>query len=208
MLAFWADPHHGLRPVDANGTVGLWEGLTRAALPPKRRIVRPLGPAPIIVSSSRGPVLIRAHWGFVPPGVKPEARREVARRSALVKAGDLNRGALREAWTDAKRSWRCLVPATGWLAEVLGVPTACRPEGQPLTLAGVFSRIETADGQVVRTFGLLTGWREDAERFGHQSPLVIDRLNGEAWLSTASDRARALLGNRQPPVIERVVRTR
>lgn len=51
-------------------------------------------------------------------------------------------------------------------------------------------------------------WWENAERFGQRSPLVIDRFNGEVWLSTASLRVRSLLGNTQPPVIDRAVRAR
>lgn len=86
--------------------------------------------------------------------------------------------------------------------------TACKPAAHPIALAGVFSRFENAEGQVVRTFGLVIAWREDSERFGHHGPLVIEPRDVGAWLGKDPDRARSLLAQRQPPVVERRVRAR
>lgn len=109
-------------------------------------------------------------------------------------------------WSSTARSWRCLVSATGWLAAVQGRPTACKPPAHPVALAGVFSRFENARGEVVRTFGLVTAWREDNERFGHHGPLVIEPRDVAVWLGKDAGRARAVLAQRQPPVVERGLR--
>jgi len=111
-------------------------------------------------------------------------------------------------WSSTARSWRCIVPATGWLAEVHGQPTACKPPGHRVALAGVFSRFENAEGHVIRTFGWLTAWRENEERFGNHGPIAFDGRDAERWLQADAERARTMLACRQPPVDERPVRRR
>jgi putative SOS response-associated peptidase YedK len=73
-------------------------------------------------------------------------------------------------------------------------------------LAGIFSRFENVHGEVIRTFGLVTAWREDDERFGHHGPVVIDPRDAATWLGKDAARARGLLAQRQPPVVDRALR--
>jgi putative SOS response-associated peptidase YedK len=207
MLAFWLDPDStpaGASPAEAAS----WEVAVRSAQPSARQVVRPLSPAFIVVATAQGPTVLRAHWGLVPPGVKAEARRATATQLTGLPSKRVGQAPTNALWNSTARSWRCLVAATGWLADVQGQPTACKPTMPRVALAGLFSRFENSDGQVVRTFGLLTAWRENEERFGHYGPLVIGDRDAETWLGADSERARSLLACRQPPVVERSVRRR
>lgn len=206
MLAFWIDPDPNPAATRAVKPAGSWEAVARSVLPSGRRVVRPLAGAFILVGAAQGPAVVRAHWGLVPPGTKGEARRATAARLIGLPAKGLYQAPVEPLWSSTARSWRCLVPATGWLAEVQGQKTACKPGAHPVALAGVFSRFENAHGEVVRTFGLVTAWREDNERFGHHGPIVIEPRDVGTWLGKDADRARALLAQRQPPVVERGLR--
>ncbi len=93
-------------------------------------------------------------------------------------------------WSSTARSWRCLVPATGWLAEVQCLPTACKPLAHPVALAGVVSRFENAKGKVIRTFGLVTSWRENNEPFGHYGAIVINPRDAGTWVGKDADPTR------------------
>lgn len=203
MLAFWIDPDPNPAATRAAETAGSWEAVARSVLPSVRRVVRPLAGAFVLAGAAQGPAVVRAHWGLVPPGTKGEVRRATAARWIGLPVKGLTQAPVEPLWSSTARSWRCLVPATGWLAEVQGRPTACKPPSHPVALAGVFSRFENAQGEVVRTFGLVTAWREDNERFGHHGPIVIEPRDTGVWLGKDADRARALLAQRQPPVVER-----
>jgi putative SOS response-associated peptidase YedK len=207
VLAFWLDPDpHGLQPADADEPS--WQGAVRSAQPSARLVVRPLAPAFIVVATAQGPTALRAHWGLVPPGVKADARRATAVRLTGLPSKRVGQAPTDALWSSTARSWRCLVAATGWLADVQGQPTACKPSASRVALAGLFSRFENGQGQVVRTFGLITAWRENEERFGHHGPLVVGDRDADAWLGPDAERARSLLACRQPPVVERSVRPR
>lgn len=205
MRAFWIDPASpspGSSSVPAEG----WEAAAQAALPSARCVVRPLSPTFIIVGTAQGAAAIRAHWGLVPPGTKADARRSTAIGLTGVPTKVLRQAPVEALWSSTARSWRCIVPVTGWIADVQGQATACKPPGQRVALAGVFSRFENAEGKVVRTFGLVTAWRENDERFGHQGPIAFDSRDAEAWLRVDAERARTMLACRQPPVEERGIR--
>lgn len=59
--------------------------------------------------------------------------------------------------------------------------------GSVSRLAGVFSRFENAKGKIVRTFSLVTAWRENDERFGHHGPIALAgmRRRGYLWARNA-----------------------
>ncbi|TDR38582.1 SOS response associated peptidase (SRAP) [Tahibacter aquaticus] len=193
MLAFWIDPDPNPAATRAAERAGSWEAVARSVLPSGRRVVRPLAGAFILVGAAQGPAVVRADWGLVPPGTKGEARRATAVRWIGLPAKRLTHAPFESLWASTARSWRCLVTATGWLAEVQGLPTACKPPAHPVALAGVFSRFENAEGKVIRTFGLVTSWRENTERFGHYGPIVINPRDAGTWVGKDPDRARGLL---------------
>lgn len=180
----------------------------RSAQPSARQVVRPLSPAFVVVATAQGPAALRAHWGLVPPGVKADARRATAIQLTGLPSKRLTQAPTDALWSSTARSWRCLVAASGWLAEVQGQPTACKPPAPRVALAGLFSRFENAQGQVVRTFGLVTAWRENEDRFGHHGPLVIADRDAPIWLGGDAERARSLLACRQPPAVEKLLRQR
>ncbi|MBL8297899.1 MAG: hypothetical protein JNN30_06055 [Rhodanobacteraceae bacterium] len=140
--------------------------------------------------------------------MKADARRATAIQLTGLPSKRLTQVPTDALWSSTARSWRCLVAASGWLAEVQGQPTACKPPAPRVAVAGLFSRFENAQGQVVRTFGLVTAWWENDERFGHHGPLVIADRDAPIWLGGDAERARSLLACRQPPVIEKWLRQR
>lgn len=207
MHAFWIDP---ISPSlgSSSATDEGWEAAAQAALPSTRCVVRPLSATFIVVGTAQGAAALRTHWGLVPPGTKADARRSTATGLAGVSAKILRQAPVEALWSSTARSWRCIVPASGWIADVQGQATACKPPGQRIALAGVFSRFENAEGKVVRTFGVVTAWRENEERFGHHGPIAFDSRDAEAWLRVDAERARTMLACRQPPVEERRIRGR
>lgn len=106
----------------------------------KRRLRRPCrrldvscGPRRLplfIVSEAQGSAAVRAHWVLVPPGTIADARRSIAVRLTGVSAKGPSQAPVEALWSSTARSWRCIVPATGWIADVQGQATACKPPGQ------------------------------------------------------------------------------
>jgi putative SOS response-associated peptidase YedK len=212
MLSFWSDPHFDVPPFAADGSVVLWDAIARVAMPARRRVARPLDWLPVIIPTATGVAVVQAYWGLQARSVPDEQDRAQALRYATFGVDELTKAPLKDLWRDSGLRRRCLVPATGYIANVAGTRTAFLPfQEQPSTFAGVFcslSRDDLPRGPLRWSFGIITRQRCDRERFGHRAPVVIGVNSRETWLKSDADQARTLLGNAQPKLRDRVLRSR
>jgi putative SOS response-associated peptidase YedK len=132
-------------------------------------------------------------WGFVPAFTKTlnEARRPVNARSETVATSGMFRTAF------AKR--RCLVPAAAfyeWQAGANGkTPYAiARANGEPLAFAGIWEGWRGPDGDVLRTFAILTTSANTQMAVLHdRMPVILEAADWPGWLGEVEADPRTLL---------------
>lgn len=209
MLSFWSDPHHDAPPFAADGSVTMWDAIARVALPPRRKVCRPLDWVPIIIPcAAGGAAVVTSLWGLLPDGVPgPSGQTQLA----SFDVAKLSAFPLRSIWANDSLLRRCLIPASGYVANVAGSTAAFLPfQEQPTTFAGIFCSLTDAGepkGAPRRySFGIITRQRCDRERFAHHAPVVIGVNSRDTWLKTSHQMASGLLGNAQPTLRERQIR--
>ncbi len=122
-------------------------------------------------------------WGFVPAFTKSlkEARRPVNARSETVASSGMFRGAF------AKR--RCIVPAAAfyeWQANPAGkIPHAiARADGEPLAFAAIWEGWRSPDGDVLRSFAILTTIANAEMSVLHERmPVILEPSDWPLWLA-------------------------
>jgi putative SOS response-associated peptidase YedK len=134
------------------------------------------------------------HWGLVPHWVKEPTRalRPVNARSDTVATAAMFRGAYRER--------RCLVPVTGWYE------WRKRPDGgkqayafarqheEPMAFAGLWESVRWPDGEVLRTFAVLTtGPNAEAAAIHERMPLALNEADWPLWLGESDADPATLL---------------
>lgn len=121
-------------------------------------------------------------WGFIPAFTKTlkEARRPVNARSETVASSGMFRTAF------AKR--RCIVPAAAfyeWQAGPAGkTPYAiARADGEPMAFAGIWEGWRTPEGNVVRSFAILTTTANEQMAALHERmPVILEQTDWAGWL--------------------------
>jgi putative SOS response-associated peptidase YedK len=132
-------------------------------------------------------------WGLVPSFTKDlkAARKPVNARAETVAASGMFRTAL------AKR--RCLVPAAAfyeWKTNPDGkVPHAiARTDGDPLALAGIWEGWRSPDGDVLRTFAIITTEANAQMAVLHnRMPVILEAEVWPVWLGEAEGDPQGLL---------------
>src|ERR1700712_3110322 len=163
-----------------------------------------LGPTWNMAPTMNGPV-VRRHpesgerpldlltWGLVPSFTKDlkAARKPVNARAETVAASGMFRMAL------AKR--RCLVPAAAfyeWKTTPNGkVPHAiAQADGDPLALAGIWEGWRSPDGDVLRTFAIITIEANAQMAVMHdRMPVILEAGDWPVWLGEAKGDPQVLL---------------
>jgi putative SOS response-associated peptidase YedK len=121
-------------------------------------------------------------WGFVPAFTKvlKEGRRPVNARAETVMTSGMFRGAF------ARR--RCLVPAAAfyeWQAGTGGkTPYAiARADGDPLAFAGIWEGWRSEDGDILRTFAIVTTTANAQMAVLHERmPVILEKADWAGWL--------------------------
>ena len=121
-------------------------------------------------------------WGFVPAFTKSlkEARRPINARAETVATSGMFRTAF------AKR--RCIVPAAAfyeWQAGAAGkTPHAiARADGEPLAFAGIWEGWRAPDGEILRTFAILTTTANAQMSVLHdRMPVILEAADWAGWL--------------------------
>jgi putative SOS response-associated peptidase YedK len=132
-------------------------------------------------------------WGFVPAFTKllKEARRPVNARSETV----VTSGMFRHAFV--KR--RCIIPAAAfyeWQASPAGkTPYAiARADGDPMALAGIWEGWRSPEGNILRTFAILTTTANTQMSVLHERmPVILEQADWPGWLGEIEVDPTALL---------------
>jgi len=181
-------------------------------LPPEaiRALFRTANPLPNIppnwnVAPTQSAMVVRRHpetgarhldvlrWGLIPHFTKDlkAARKPINARSETATTSGMFRGAL------AAR--RCLVPVDAfyeWRAMLDGKqPYAiARRDGAPLAMAGLWEGWRAPDGEIIRTFAILTAAANATVRQLHERmPVILEPNDWTAWLEAEGDPAALLL---------------
>jgi putative SOS response-associated peptidase YedK len=124
-------------------------------------------------------------WGFVPAFTKvlKEARRPANARSETVATSGMFRNAF------ARR--RCIVPAAAFYEWQAGpsskTPYAiARADGDPLAFAGIWEGWRSPDGDILRSFAILTTTANHQMSMLHERmPVILEPGDWPAWLDEA-----------------------
>lgn len=124
-------------------------------------------------------------WGFVPAFTKDlkTARRPINARAETVASSGMFRAAF------AKR--RCIVPAAAfyeWRAEPGGkTPFAiARADGDPLAFAGIWEGWRSPDGEILRSFAIVTtAANMQMSALHERMPVILERADWPVWMAEA-----------------------
>ncbi|WP_158742186.1 SOS response-associated peptidase [Acidisphaera sp. L21] len=132
-------------------------------------------------------------WGLVPSWTKdPRAARRPINARAETAAGS-------GMFKSALATRRCLIPADAfyeWQARADGKqPFAiARADGAPLAFAGLWEGWRGADGEILRSFTILTIGANAAMRVLHERmPVILEHGDWAVWLDPASAHATTLM---------------
>lgn len=122
-------------------------------------------------------------WGFVPAFAKSlkDARKPINARAETVASSGMFRAAF------AKR--RCIVPASAfyeWRADPGGkAPFAiARADGEPMAFAGLWEGWRSPEGDILRTFAILTtGANGQMSALHERMPVILEQADWPAWLN-------------------------
>jgi putative SOS response-associated peptidase YedK len=174
------------------------------------RLFRALGPLPNVaanwnVAPTQDAMAVRRHpdsgerrldllrWGLVPHFTKDlkAARRPINARAETVATSGMFRGAL------AAR--RCLIPADAFYewsvsdGDKQPYAIACR-DGQPMAFAGFWEGWRSPEGEVLRSFTIVTTTANATLRPLHERmPVVLEPADWPAWLGETPADPAALL---------------
>jgi putative SOS response-associated peptidase YedK len=132
-------------------------------------------------------------WGFIPAFTKTlkEARRPVNARAETVASSGMFRNAF------AKR--RCIVPAAAfyeWQTGPAGkTPYAiARADGDPMAFAGIWEGWRSPDGDIVRSFAIVTTTANAQMAALHERmPVILEQADWPGWLGETEADPTALL---------------
>ncbi|MGI4975490.1 MAG: SOS response-associated peptidase [Janthinobacterium lividum] len=132
-------------------------------------------------------------WGLLPHFIKDPkaARRPINARAETVRSLPLFRLAF------AQR--RCLVPATAfyeWRAEPDGKQpfAVARADGAPMALAGLWESWTAPEGEVLRSFTIVTTTANaEMSALHERMPVILERDAWAPWLDGAPDAAAGLM---------------
>lgn len=182
MRAFWVDPQTCIPRGPHDMRVFELAALARAALPPARRTVAPrLQITDILINVFGRRAIHAGQWGM---------RQHNDSFCTLVPALDVERhGATRYLWGmgGAEGCRRCVIPASGWIVEgKRGELLACRPEEQPVLMAGIYQEIGGRSGGPPENVSFLILTRPLRAPAGGKSgevPLALPERSYDHWLS-------------------------
>lgn len=187
-------------------------GRYASTLPPEAiaRLFQVTGPVPNAapswnVAPTQEAMVVRRHpengerhlnllqWGLVPSWTKDlkQARRPINARAETVTSSGMFRGAF--------QARRAIVPADAfyeWQAAEGGKqPYAiARNDGQPLAFAGLWEGYRSPDGQVVRSFTIVTTTASDDVRMLHERmPVILEPDAWATWLGETGDDPTSLM---------------
>lgn len=162
--------------------------------------VPPSRPLAVLRTRAQGRRTIELlRWGLVPPWAKDAklSHKLVLARSESILGSS--------AFRDAVRRRRCLIVVDGffeWRREPGGRKTPFfvrRPGGEPFTLAGVWERWASRDGEVIESCAIVTQpSRPPVAAIHDRMPVVLERDEWDRWLEPTSKADDILRGMLEP----------
>ena len=148
-------------------------------------------------------------WGLVPSWADD---RKMGQRLALARVETV---ATTPAFREAARRRRCLVVVDAfyeWKRQGQGKSRPFvfrRPDGRPFTLAGLWERWVSRDGEVVESCAILTQPARPPVLDVHdRMPLVVPRADWDAWLDPERTDLEGLLAPREAELVATEVSSR
>ena len=169
-----------------------WLGIDRdSPWPTPSWNVAPTQMAGIVGAGKRGRSLLQARWGLVPKWWN----KPLAEFRATTFNARSEEAAEKPMFRDAWRSGRCLVPAIGYY-EWSGKPGSKRGffitrkgNAPGFCMAGLWAQASIG-GEKLLSFTVLTCPAGEATRHIHpRSPVVLDEVDWDRWLTAGSDAA-------------------
>ena len=154
--------------------------------------IAPTQQAPVIVQAAGKPTLELFRWGLIPWWAKDPA---IGNRMINARAETL---AEKPAFKDLVEKRRCLVLADGfyeWRTEGKGkVPMRFKlKSGEPFTFAGLWDSWKQPDGNLIRTYTIVTTEPNDVVRPIHnRMPAMLSNDDAQTWLAVDDEIAHAL----------------
>ncbi len=158
-----------------------------------------------VVLGSKKRRLEPVRWGLVPPWARDP---KIGHKLALARTETV---ATANAFRDALRKHRCLVPVDGfyeWRRQGQSSRWPFfvrRADGRPFAMAGLFSRWVSRDGEVIESCAILTQpARPPVDAIHDRMPLVLPRDAWDRWLDpelTELDDVSQLLAPRSPELV-------
>ena len=154
---------------------------------------------------TRQRVLVPAQWGLVPHWVKSASDAKLrAPKLVNAKSDTASTGtAFRDAWLAGQR---CIVPMVAFYEDDWrtgkAVPTRiARVDGKPMGIAGLWSRWQGADGEVILSYCLLTVNANNhalLRRYGQSGseksmPAILNEGAYDAWLTARPEKAKEFM---------------
>ena len=133
------------------------------------------------------------HWGLVPAWTKDvkAARKPINARSETASGS--------RVFSKALASRRCLVPADAfyeWRAMPDGMqPYAiARQDGAPVAFAGIWERWWAPDGEIMRSFAVLTtSANSPMQQLHERMPVILEAPDWSVWLGETGDPALEMM---------------
>lgn len=169
-------------------------------------------PSPVADTAAEAPatstdrVLVSAQWGLVPHWVKSASDAKLrAPKLVNAKSDTASTGtAFRDAWLNGQR---CIVPMQAFYEDDLrsgtkAVPTrVARVDGKPMGVAGLWARWQSADGEVIISYCLLTVNANNhamLHRYGQPGseksmPAILNEGAYDAWLTARPEKAKEFM---------------
>ena len=200
------DPSRVVRELSITGQIPVLDMEPRFNIAPSERV-----PVVRVFSGREGRRLHLLRWGLV-----PSFARDLSIGNKLINAR-IESAAEKPAFRGAFNARRCLVVVDGFYEwQRTGrtkQPFHLRSEsGELLSMAGLWDRWTSPDGEIVETFAIVTKPSEDRVKDIHdRMPAILSREHHDEWLDPARrDPAalRELLSNRSPSLVATPVGTR
>jgi len=159
---------------------------------PDRYNIAPSAPVPVIRQAPDGRRVVNLlRWGLVPNWSKDEsigAKLNNARGETVSE---------KPSFRTAYQKRRCIVPASGYY-EWQEVPGQRKQpwyihlkSGEPMAMGGLWESWTNADGEIIRTFCVITtGPNEVMTPIHDRMPVLLRREDWPAWLSPHGDQSR------------------
>jgi putative SOS response-associated peptidase YedK len=158
--------------------------------------VAPTNVMPIIRPAGNGRKLVMAGWGLVPFWLRPE---ELGQQPYSTINARSDRIRTAPTYREPFKTWRCLVPASGWyewqkVNAKTKRPYHFKPKAEPFAFAGVYDVWKGDGGRGITSFAFVaTDAAPSTAQYHDRMPVVLEDSQFDEWMRGTPDQAAALM---------------